>query len=93
MGLYLAYISGMETQARPSRRPKGTGTVRQRAPGKWQLRVFVGVDPITGNPRQMSKTVDARNQTEAQRKLRAWQKELDEAPAEGSSPNEWCTSP
>ena len=32
----------------------------------------------------MSTTVDARNQTEAQRKLRAWQKELDEAPAEAS---------
>ena len=80
----MAYISGMETQARPSRRPKGTGTVRQRSPGKWQLRVFVGVDPLTGNPRQLSRTVYARNQTEAQRKLRAWQKELDEAPAEAS---------
>jgi hypothetical protein len=74
----------MEMQARTSRRPKGTGTVRQRSPGKWQLRVFVGVDPITGNPRQLSRTVDARNQTEAQRKLRAWQKELDEAPAEAA---------
>jgi len=71
-------------QTRPSRRPKGTGTVRQRSPGKWQLRVFVGFDPITGNPRQLSRTVDARNQTEAQRKLRAWQKELDEAPAEAT---------
>ena len=38
--------------------------------------MFVGVDPVTGNPRQLSKTVEARNRTEAQRKLRAWQQEL-----------------
>jgi integrase len=85
LGLYLAYISGMEMRAKASRRPKGTGTVRQRGPGKWQLRVFTGVDPVTGHPRQLSKTVDARNQTEAQRKLRSWQKELDEAPVEATA--------
>ena len=44
----------------------------------------MGIDPITGNPRQVSKTVEARNQTEAQRKLRAWQKELDEEPVEAA---------
>ncbi|MFZ0668473.1 MAG: tyrosine-type recombinase/integrase [Acidimicrobiales bacterium] len=32
------------------------GSKRQLAPGKWELRCYVGKDPITGNPRQVSKT-------------------------------------
>ena len=38
------------------------------------------MDPVTCHPRQLSKTVDARNQTKAQHKLHAWQKELGEVP-------------
>ncbi len=33
---------------------------------------------MTGHPRQRTKTVEAKNQTEARAALRAWQKELDE---------------
>jgi integrase len=32
------------------------GTKRKRRAGVWELRVFVGRDPVTGNPVQMSKT-------------------------------------
>jgi Phage integrase, N-terminal SAM-like domain len=32
------------------------GTKTERAPGVWRLRVFVGSDPLTGNPRQVSRT-------------------------------------
>jgi integrase len=31
--------------------------MKERAPGKWQLRVYIGADPETGNPRQLSRTV------------------------------------
>jgi integrase len=32
------------------------GTKTERSPGVWRLRVFVGSDPITGNPLQLSRT-------------------------------------
>src|SRR5438132_6944 len=32
------------------------GTKLERSPGIWRLRVFVGSDPITGSPRQLSRT-------------------------------------
>ena len=40
------------------RRTPGTGTMRERPPGsgRWQLRVFAGVDELTGKPRQVTKT-------------------------------------
>jgi integrase len=31
--------------------------MRQRSPGSWELRVFVGVDPVTGRRRYQSRTV------------------------------------
>ena len=48
----------MEGKPKTSRRPKATGTIEQRGPGKWRCRIFVGTDPVTGNPRQASKTVE-----------------------------------
>ena len=30
--------------------------MRERAPGHWQLRAFAGPDPVTGKPRQVSRT-------------------------------------
>jgi integrase len=71
---------GVERKTKSSRRPKATGTILQRGQGKWRLRVFVGTDPVTGNPRQISKTVEARNGTEAQKLLQDWQRELEDAP-------------
>jgi integrase len=32
------------------------GTKRKRGNGVWELRVYVGRDPVTGNPRQISRT-------------------------------------
>ena len=57
-------------------RVQGRSSSEARACGS--LRVFAGSDPVTGNPRQRTKTVEAENQTEARAALRAWQKELDD---------------
>lgn len=46
-----------------TRRPVGSGTLRERKPGTWELRVFVGRDPVTGRPRQASRTVRATSKT------------------------------
>jgi integrase len=32
------------------------GTLRERAPGHWELRAFLGRDPISGKPRQATRT-------------------------------------
>ena len=45
----------MSTQARKSGGTK-SGTMRERSPGRWQLRVFAGSDPLTGKPRQVART-------------------------------------
>ena len=37
------------------------GTARERSPGVWQLRIYVGNDPATGNPKQLSRTVHTKN--------------------------------
>jgi integrase len=39
-----------------SPRPKGGGSLRERGPGVWELRVNLAPDPITGRQRQKSKT-------------------------------------
>jgi hypothetical protein len=33
------------------------GTRTERSPGVWRLRVFIGTDPVTRNPRQVSRTI------------------------------------
>ena len=35
------------------------GTIREREPGVWEVRVFVGRDPVTKRPRQVSRIVRA----------------------------------
>lgn len=32
------------------------GTKEERSPGVWRLRVFIGRDPVTGNPKQVTRT-------------------------------------
>ncbi|MDA8379527.1 MAG: site-specific integrase [Actinomycetota bacterium] len=51
------------------RRPKGSGSIQKLDGGRYRLRVFVGTDPVTGNPRQVTRTVQAKNQTEARKAL------------------------
>ena len=47
------------------------GTKRKRSEGVWELRAYVGRDPVTGNPKQVSKTFrgSAREADEALRDL------------------------
>lgn len=49
------------------------------SPGKYRIRIFVGTDPVTGKPRQVQRIVEAKNVTEAHKKLEALKKELGEA--------------
>lgn len=50
-------------------RAKGSGSLRERAPGIYRLRVYVGRDPLTGKPRQASRDVEAKNVTQARKML------------------------
>ena len=47
------------------------GTKRKRSEGVWEIRVYVGRDPVTGKPKQISKTVHggAKDANEALRDL------------------------
>lgn len=58
-------------------RGRGEGTLQQRGPDKWRLRVYTGQDP-TGRPHQISRTVTARNRTEALKELRKLANEVDQ---------------
>ena len=39
-----------------TRQRYGSGSMTERTPGIWRLRVYVGDDPLTGNPRQVHRT-------------------------------------
>ena len=60
------------------RRGRGEGTYREVRKGVYRLRVYVGRDPITGKPRQASRTVKAANDAGARRLLRRFVGELEE---------------
>ena len=66
------------TEEKKERRGRGEGTYQQTRKGVYRLRVFTGRDPITGRPRQASRTVKARNDVEARKALRRFLSELDE---------------
>lgn len=59
-----------------ARRAKGSGSVTSVRPGVYRLRVYLGPHPVTGTPRQASKTVQARNLREATEALKAFEAEL-----------------
>jgi len=61
-----------------TRNPNRTGTMWERPPGsgRWQLRVFSGIDPTTGRPRQVSKTLVG-NAAAAERALRIFASEAE----------------
>jgi integrase len=46
------------------------GSIRQRGRNSWQIRVYAGTDPDTGQRRQLTRTVQG-SRTQAQRELRA----------------------
>lgn len=68
-------MAGRPLNGKP-RRGRGDGTLEQRGPESWRLRVYAGNDPVTGRPRQASKTVKARNRTIALRYLREFAVEV-----------------
>jgi integrase len=63
----------------PKRRPQGSGTLAEKKPGVWRLRVFDG-------RRQVSRTVNANGPVEARRQLAKFVAEVSEggAPAAGT---------
>jgi integrase len=70
------------------KRASGSGSMVERSPGVWRLRVFVGYDPVSGNPRQASKTIHTKKRggkTEAQRELNAFLKEKQDGNVVGTS--------
>ena len=48
-GRYIVSGSRRSSRVRP-------GTMRERSPGHWQLRAYVGRDPVSGKPRQVTRT-------------------------------------
>ncbi len=76
----------------PTRRPHGTGSIRDRGPIKdgngkvvshrWQLRIYGGLDPATNKPRQHVRTVQAKTRRDAAALLQDFARELGhDAPA------------
>jgi integrase len=62
-------VAAKKAAKKRGRRPKGTGSLREIAPGKWRLRIAIGVDSA-GKTRTASVVVAAENQTDAEDKLR-----------------------
>ena len=50
---------------------RGSGSLRQRRPGVWEVRVAVGPDPVSGRPRYRSLTVHGNRQS-AQATRQRW---------------------
>jgi integrase len=59
-----------------NRRLAGEGSIRQRSTGKWEGRISVGVDEITG--KRIHKSVYGANKSEVKRKMRDLSDELNE---------------
>jgi hypothetical protein len=51
-----------------ARRAPGTGSVRERGPGRWQLQWYAGRD-AEGRPRYRTRTVSADSREDAERQL------------------------
>lgn len=65
------------------RRGRGDGTLVERSPGVWRLRVFVGLDPVTKRPRQASRTFRG-TRTDALKALRTFAREVDAGEHKGT---------
>ena len=59
------------------RRKRGEGTYVRVRKGVYRLRVYTGRDPVTGKPRQSSRTVQAASDTVARRLLREFITDLE----------------
>jgi hypothetical protein len=64
-----------------------SGSVRERRPGVWELRPYLGRDPLTGKKRYASRVVRATGKRDAQAQCDRWAIELadgDESPTAGT---------
>jgi hypothetical protein len=64
-----------------------SGSVRERRPGVWELRPYLGRDPLTGKKRYGSRIVQATGKRDAQAQCDRWAVELadgDETPTAGT---------
>ncbi len=68
-----------------ARREYGSGSLRERSPGVWLLRVYAGKDPLTGKPRQIARTVHTKKKQEARAALKALLAEVGQGRHEGTS--------
>lgn len=62
------------------------GSVREVRPSVWEMRVYVGRDPLTGKKRWVSKHVRAMGKRAAQAQCDRWAVELDDGTATAGSP-------
>lgn len=69
-----------------ARRAQGSGTLTERpkGSGKWQWRVRIGDDPVTGKPRRIVRTFTAKNRSAADAKVRTFLREIEAEPVAGS---------
>lgn len=54
---------------------KGSGTIRKRSDGRWEVRYTTGIDPKTG--KQIQKSVYGKTQKEVRQKLTEVTAEID----------------
>jgi integrase len=58
-------------------------SVRERSPGRWQLIVYTGRDPLTGEKQYARQTVDATGKRDAQEKASRWEVDLHDGQLSG----------
>ncbi|MPZ69755.1 MAG: hypothetical protein GEU71_09520 [Actinobacteria bacterium] len=77
------HLSIIALQSPEKRRCVMAGSIRQRGRNSWQIRVYSGTDPETGQRRQLTRTVRG-SRTQAQRELRALAAFANVGPAVGA---------
>jgi hypothetical protein len=66
------------------RRPQGSGSLTEVAPGRWVLRVTLGKDPVTGKQRRQVFRFEAKGKKAAEREADRLRVAASEKPAMGS---------
>ena len=70
------------------RRPQGIGTLTERpaGSGKWQWRLRLKNDPVTGKPRRLTRTIEAKSLSAAEAKARKLLAEMEKDPIGSAAP-------
>lgn len=71
-----------------TRRSQGVGSLAERPPGsgRWQWRMRLGADPVTGEPQRITRSFDAKTRAAAERQVRKWIDELEAEPLGSGAP-------